>query len=239
VVFVLTIDSLILEDIIMAIINDPIGNSNPKLVGTGELDIINGFDGDDYVFGLGGNDFIFGGDGSDVIQGDTRSYDLVGGNDYLDGGLGDDRLYGGGGDDRLIDLLGNNLLSGGAGNDVLITGAGNDVLSGDGGLDRLTGGLGRDYFALDGAAGINIATITDFEIGTDIIGIGIGLDTLDLVSNDATAAVSRSSLVYNTTTGNLFFNANGVSPGFGQSGGMVATLLNRPQNLTIASFNEI
>jgi Ca2+-binding RTX toxin-like protein len=223
----------------MAIINDVFGNSNPQLVGTAELDVISAFDGNDTVLGLGGDDFIFGGDGNDVLLGDKNSFDLVGGNDYLDGGLGNDYLLGGAGADRLIDLFGDNQLSGGTGNDTLIAGSGNDILSSGGGLDRLTGGLGQDYFGIEGRVGSDVATITDFVVGTDIIGTGIGLDTLENVENDALAAGSASTLVYSKGSGNLFYNANQTAPGFGQNGGLVLTLLNRPQNLTISSFREM
>jgi Ca2+-binding RTX toxin-like protein len=221
----------------MVIINDTLGNSNPNLFGTAQLDIINAFDGNDTVFGLNGNDFIFGGSGNDRIYGDSVKEE-VGGNDYIDGGLGDDMLDGGTGDDRLVDFFGNNRLSGGFGNDTLITGSGNDYLNGIVGSDRLTGGLGEDVFILESInPGVDIVVITDFAIGTDLIGIGIGLDNnFEGVANNALAAGSAKSLVYSKGTGNLFYNVNGTASGFGDKGGQFATLLGAPQNLTITSF---
>jgi Ca2+-binding RTX toxin-like protein len=223
----------------MAIINDTLGNSNPNLFGTAQLDIINAFDGNDTVFGLNGNDFICGGSGNDTIYGDFAKEE-IGGNDYIDGGLGDDTLDGGVGNDRLVDFFGNNILFGGTGNDTLIAGAGDDQLTGGEGSDRLTGGLGEDTFILESInSGVDIVVITDFAIGTDLIGIGIGLDNnFEGVANDALAAGSAKSLVYSKGTGNLFYNVNGTASGFGDKGGKFATLLGAPQNLTITSFFE-
>jgi Ca2+-binding RTX toxin-like protein len=218
----------------MAIINDTLGNSNLKLQGTDELDIINAFDGDDAVYGRSGNDFIFGGSGNDVLYGDFPKQLEFEGNDYLDGGLGDDRLYGNGGNDRLVDLFGNNSLDGGTGDDVLIAGLGNDQLLGGEGSDRLTGGLGKDMFYLTQPNGID--TITDFNVNDDVMVVPVkDVKDFEVVANDELAATSLRVLVYSKGTGNLFLNVNEKAPGFGEGGGQIATLLGLP-NLSAANF---
>jgi serralysin len=213
----------------MAIINDTLGNSNPKLVGTDELDIINAFDGDDMVLGLGGNDFIFGGSGDDFLAGDysPKEESRLGGNDYLDGGLGNDRLFGGVGDDRLVDLFGNNGLSGGAGNDTLIAGLGDDSLLGGEGSDRLTGGLGKDKFYLDRSS---VDTITDFNPNDDVMVLPIELiKGFASVANDSLLETNENPVVYSRGSGDLYLNINGSAPGFGEGGGKIGTLLGAPQ----------
>jgi hypothetical protein len=48
-----------------------------------------------------------------------------------------------------------------------------------------------------------------------------------LVTNGTTAEVSTADIVYNQTTGNLFYNQNGAAAGFG-TGGRIANLKGNP-----------
>jgi Ca2+-binding RTX toxin-like protein len=212
----------------MAIINDTLGNSNPNLSGTNELDIINAFDGDDTVYGKGGNDFIFGGSGNDRIYGDFPK-EQAGANDYIDGGLGNDILFGGAGDDRLVDLFGNNVLYGDEGNDTLIAGFGDDALIGGNGTDRLTGGLGKDRFYLDR---FSDDTITDLNGKDDVVVVPIEkIQSFASVANDSLLDTNDSLVVYSRGSGGLYLNFNGTAPGFGEKGGKLGTLLGAPQLL--------
>jgi len=147
-----------------------------------------------YMFGSsrGGNDIIYGGAGLDELRGDSlyMTDDTVGGSDEIYGGDGNDfELYGDaesmdknsvGGDDRIEGGAGDDKIAGDAGeardnarggDDVIVGGPGDDQLAGDfevrwpgsvglGGADRFIFGVGsgRD-------------TITDFEVGKDIIQI--------------------------------------------------------------------
>ncbi|MEL6383120.1 MAG: glycerophosphodiester phosphodiesterase family protein [Cyanobacteria bacterium J06626_18] len=132
--------------------------------GTADADLIAG--------GVDGDDFIFGGDGDDVLRGDLNDRDAqvgIGDNDTIFGEGGDDRIGGKGGDDSLFGGDGDDALWGDDGDDILRGGAGNDRLTGD---DR-SGGAGADTFVL--AAGEGTDTITDFEVGTDFIGLADGL----------------------------------------------------------------
>ena len=116
------------------------------------------------------------------------------------------------------------ILDGGAGNDKLIGGKGNDILFGGKGNDILTGGADSDSFVFNTApnASSNRDTITDFASGTDTLqfsksvfkGLGSteGELTLDQFWSDAgvtTAHDSSDRLIYNTTSGALYYDADG------------------------------
>ena len=138
----------------------------------------------------------------------NASNNLLNGNDYnnaLDGGAGNDTLIGGLGADTLI---------GGLGADTLIGGLGND---------KLTGGLGKDVFIFNTATANNIDTIFDFESGTDKIQLsnsifttaGSSLTNLTFYSA-AGAMVGRDlddRIIYNTSTGALYYDADGSGNG--------------------------
>ena len=117
-----------------------------------------------------------------------------------------------------------NSLSGLLGNDVMSGLAGNDTLNGGLGLDTMTGGLGADTFVFNTAlAATNIDKITDFNV-VDTINLensGTGLfNALALGTLSATAFWSAAGavtahdatdrIVYNSTTGDLFYDKDGL-----------------------------
>lgn len=110
------------------------------------------------------------------------------GRDTIIGGLGRDTLSGGNGDD---------LINGGSGSDILNGNNGNDMLIGGTGNDTVTGGNGNDVFVL--AAGAGTDTMTDFKIGTDVIGLSGGLSFAQLSRSGNT--ISIGSEVLATLTG--------------------------------------
>lgn len=70
------------------------------IVGDNNVNMLNGWGGDDVIIGFGGDDFIDGGDGDDQLRGDgTSSYTGPSGNDVISGGAGDDTMWGGAGTD--------------------------------------------------------------------------------------------------------------------------------------------
>lgn len=163
-------------------------------------------------------DTLFGGAGDDTLDASTSL-----GNNRLYGGAGDDELFAGR-SDRLIagdgnDILdasvgnSNNRLYGGAGNDTLLGGS-NDRLFGGNGDDQLfagegnsilTGGDGADQFWIVGGE-IPTAgnTITDFQAGADVIGLGAGLAFTDLAisqaGNDTTIKLKADDSLLATLT---------------------------------------
>ncbi len=160
------------------------------------------------------------------------------GNDFIDGRSGNDLLDGGEGDDTI---------RGGAGIDSITGSSGNDLLIGQDGNDILTGGRGVDQFGFNGTVNpkwIGVDAIEDFVAGTDKIVLHpmtFGLATGALpeqmfatIGSDADAARSSALVVYNTTTGGLFYNQNGSADGFG-TGAQFANLTNQ-STLTAADF---
>lgn len=104
-----------------------------------------------------------------------------------------DVINGQGGNDRISGLGGRDLLRGGAGSDTLSGGKDRDVLVGGIGSDLLTGGTGRDRFVIELTE--NIDTITDFQVGQDLIQI-VGDTTFEQVTIvQGTGANTNDSIV--------------------------------------------
>jgi Ca2+-binding RTX toxin-like protein len=148
-------------------------------------------------------------------------------------------------------LVGNaaaNRLSGGWGNDVITAGDGADTLGGGVGRDSLTGGAGADVFVFDTAPGAaNIDLIADHEVLADVLRLqntGAGLfnalpdGVLNPVAfNSGSALVAAvqadDRIIYNTSTGALYYDADGVG---GVAALMFAVLDDAPLTLTSADF---
>jgi Ca2+-binding RTX toxin-like protein len=175
-----------------------------------------------------------------TYNGTDFSYvDLLSGGDTA---IGDTTLLGNAGIDVFIGNNGNDTLSGGAGNDQLFGnentgggvdtldgGAGNDLLDGGLGNDILTGGNANDIFIFNSVLGGNVDTITDFDasgasnsdkinlddaIFAGIANISGSLNSADFVGNaggDATNA--NQNILYDTTTGDLYYDADGNGAG--------------------------
>jgi Ca2+-binding RTX toxin-like protein len=119
---------------------------------------------------------------------------------------------------------GANLLSGGGGADTLSGGLGNDTLSGGTGADRLTGGAGSDVFRFEGLPDTGADLITDFAAGVDklllslaaftgIAGSAAGALGANLFWSGAGVTSAHDAddrLVYNTTTGTLYYDPDGL-----------------------------
>ena len=118
-----------------------------------------------------------------------------------------------------------NIITGNSGNNILNGGAGHDVLTGGEGNDILTGGSGADYFVFNVKpnAGSNIDTVTDFQRGTDELLLSKAIFTAlasrtgelrtDKFWSSATADSAHDSsdrIIYNTTTGALYYDADGI-----------------------------
>lgn len=179
------------------------GMGDDQLAGDEGDDFLQGGIGDDTLDGGDGNDELDGGIGNDLLKGGAGDDELFGGgdNDTLEGGSGNDTVLGGMGDDQLSGNEGNDFVQGGLGNDTLDGGADNDVLSGgdgndflDGGLgnDQLSGGQGYDTFVLMVSGGID--TITDFNVGIDLIGLSGGLSVNQLTFTGSNILVNNEVL---------------------------------------------
>lgn len=139
------------------------------------------------------------------------------GNDVIAGNGVVNRLTGNGGNDRLYGYAGNDIMNGGNGNDQFFGGVGND---------RLVGGAGTDRFvfntALNGST--NVDTIDDYSVASDTIALenaifstigALGTLVAAAFRKNATglAADASDRIIYETDTGNLFYDANGTGAG--------------------------
>jgi len=170
----------------------------------------------------------------------------VNGGNGVNGVNGINTLNGTNGADTLRGRANNDVINGLGGNDVLNGGAGSDVLNGGLGQDTLTGGTGNDFFVFNTALGnANRDVITDFSNSNgnndtfrldNANGLFTRLQDGNLnaaafhVGRGATTAAQR--IVYDNTTGNLFYDADGNASG---AQVLFATLSNRA-TLTAADF---
>jgi Ca2+-binding RTX toxin-like protein len=151
---------------------------------------------------------VLGGAFNDSITGSDDS-------NWLYGDLGNDRISGGGGDDTVEGNGGNDTLSGGAGVDGLWGGLGRNLL---------TGGADADYFYfvdhITDPTGLR-QTVTDFVHGLDHIILDSdlgGFSSLGTIAEPqfragagfTTATTAEQRLIYNTTTGLLYLDIDGL-----------------------------
>lgn len=226
------------------------GGSNDKLNGKNSFDLIDGGDGNDRINGKGNSDLIYGGKGNDRINGGNGS-DILNGDgdkDILNGGGNRDILNGGDGNDIINGGRGNDILNGEAGKDKLTGGIGDDIFNGGAGNDLLIGGGGSDRFFFSGGRDFNRADLgsdrlKDFETDIDkillekrtfsslesIAGDGFSIiEEFEVVNGKNAATKSDAKIVYNSKTGDLYYNPNGSQAGF-SSGGKFAQLLGKPE----------
>lgn len=237
------------------------GSPEPEKVASGAGDdTLDGGYGADIVKAQGGNDTIVArdGQGSDSIDGgkgtdflliDRSSAITPLSIDITDGGGGRDI-----GDGTTIASMERIDFTGGSGSDVITGGALADLLSGRGGDDTLTGGSGIDR--LKGGGGHDTfhlaATIADHDL---VRGFSTSVDSLEIaaaefggglaagalnpaqfVSNTTGLAGDSDDLfIYDTVTGELFFDSDCSGGGSGQ---LVAVLTGAPL-LSSADFTII
>jgi Ca2+-binding RTX toxin-like protein len=236
------------------------GAGNDTLIASSGKDVMRGGTGNDtYIVGVLNDDIIIenADEGIDTVQAPYTSAQgytlganlenlilLEGGTDGTGNSL----------DNILTGNSNNNTLSGEGGKDTLIGGDGNDTLIGGAGDDILTGGNGGDFFlyntnAAFSSAAIGSDRITDFVKGSDKIildkttftalqsSAGNGFSIINefaVVSSNAVAAISSAKIVYNQSSGTLFYNQNGVASGFG-TGAEFANFTGNP-SLTASDF---
>ena len=160
-----------------------------------------GSDGEDE--GIAARTFGSGTNGNDrLAAGALHTMAGLAGNDRIFGSAGADHLYGNSGNDMLTGRLGRDILSGGLGS------------------DRLTGGAGADTFVFDRRpAPANVDTIVDFNSRDDTISLdhalfsSLRLGILPAAAFHASAAGvahdGNDRIIYDTTSGELFYDADG------------------------------
>ena len=219
-----------------------VGNFVSQLiVGNYGNNLLNGGSGADTLIGLRGNDLYAVGDSRIVIQeaageGDDTVVTSVG---YaLGAGVSVEVLSA---QDR-GSTTGLALTGNGFGQTIAGT-AGADTINGGGGSDVLIGGAGADRFAFTSALGSgNVDAITDFQVGTDRIGLasdvfaGVGttLDAGEFVAGTA-AGDADDRIIYNAASGQILYDADGN----GSGAAVLFALVTPGTALTAASFEVI
>lgn len=163
-----------------------------------------------------------GGSGADKLIGNTLNNALIGndGNDELHGDAGNDALSGGNGTDTLSGDAGSDILRGGDGNDTLYGNDDADQLTGGSKADQLTGGMGADQFRYTKPSEGG-DTITDFNgtqgdvlvfVSTNFGRLNAGtLSSTRFRASSTGRATTRSQrFLFNTTTGQLRYDADGT-----------------------------
>ena len=211
------------------------GTGNDTLLGGAGNDTLNGEVGRDALNGGSGNDtyILFG----DTVA-DTITETSAGGID----GVQSDLSYTLGADVENLQLTQfaaingsgntlNNVITGNVAANRLSGGSGNDSLDGNGGSDTLTGGAGKDtfIFSLLGNPWNNLDRITDFVSADDTIRLdnaqyaSVGVDgalAAGAFRIGSAAGDASDRIVYNQTTGALYYDSDGNGAGamlqFGQ-----------------------
>ncbi len=126
----------------------------------------------------------------------------------------------------LVGGTGNNSLSGLGGTDSVDGGSGVDSLNGGLGADTLTGSAGNDAFYFDSAlGGGNVDSITDFTVGSDSFRIenaiftavgGAGTLAANAFTVGSAASAATHRIIYDSTNGALYYDADGNGVGAAQ-----------------------
>ncbi|WP_308218638.1 M10 family metallopeptidase C-terminal domain-containing protein [Ciceribacter sp. RN22] len=234
-----------------------VGNSGRNILDGGAgNDVLNGGAGADRLIGGLGNDVYVLGAENDTVS-DVGGIDTI--TSTISRSLGAyttiERLtllgtaningVGNGLANLLLGNTGNNILNGVGGNDTISGGAGADKLYGGLGNDTLVGGAGADAFVFNTTpnSSSNVDTITDFSVADDTIwlenAVFATLTTTGTLASSAfyasTAGVAHDSndrIIYETDTGNLYYDSNGSAAG----GGVMFAHLKAGLDLTYQDF---
>ena len=235
----------------IAIINGSGGGGGGSVInGTSANDTLTGTAGNDTINGLGGNDLFVAGStgGADVIDGGTGT-DSIEFRDRATSGVvvdfGTGTITGGSSGtisftavERVVASNFADSLTGAAGGQTLTGQGGADTLWGGLGVDTLWGAGGNDAFVFREMGSANADRVSDFASGADKLQLddaaftSIGAmgnfatgDARFWASSGGAAHDSNDRVLYNTSTGQLYYDADGNGSGAAQ---LIATVLNAP-----------
>jgi len=203
-----------------------------SLTGNSGNNVLNGFGGADFMAGGAGNDvYIVDNAGDQVLESSTAggidrvqssvSFALGGFVEQLiltgvanlngTGNALDNVINGNGAGNLLYGLVGNDRLSGAAGDDALHGGVGNDTLDGGAGGDGY-------YFDTPLNAATNVDRILSYSVADDDIflenavftGLAAGGLAAGAFNTGSAATEADDRIIYNSVTGALLFDADGV-----------------------------
>ncbi len=204
------------------------GAGNDILYGRGGKDTLNGGAGNDIYIMSDTGDRIVDASGVDKINASVSislgSYTAV--ENLVLTGSGNINGLGNGLANVLTGNGGNNVLNGAGGKDTISGGAGADRLYGGLGNDKLTGGTGADAFVFNTTlnSSSNVDTVTDFSVADDTIWLenavfktltktGALASSAFFASTAGVAHDGNDRIIYETDTGNLYYDSNGNAAG--------------------------
>jgi predicted extracellular nuclease len=226
------------------------GNLAIALTGNEFGQTIIGNAGDNFLNGGGGADILQGLGGSDVyiVDADDLVLEGAGGGNDLVASTTSYALNAGAEVETLSTVnSGNNAalnLTGNAFGQTIIGNAGANILDGGLGADSLQGLGGADTFAFTTAlGGGNVDAILDFAAGSDKIalddavftGLGLGALNANAFVIGTAAGDADDRIIYNSATGQLFFDADGNGAG----AAVLFATLGVGLNLTASDFQVI
>ena len=192
--------------------------------------------GNNRLFGEGDNDTLMGGAGADYLSGGTgtdraayssatKAVIVSLSNPSINSGDAAGDTY-----NSIENLTGSNYndaLNGNSAKNAINGGAGNDTIKGYAGNDTLTGYSGADSFVFNTAlnASTNVDTIADFSVTADTIQLDDAVFAALTAGTLASAAFRANTtglagdasdrIIYETDTGELYYDANGNASGGG------------------------
>jgi Ca2+-binding RTX toxin-like protein len=206
------------------------GTSGPDtLTGTAGDDTINGLDGNDFFLAgsTGGNDVINGGAGRDSIEFKERATSAIT-VDFVAGSIsgGSSGTISFTSIERVVSGNFNDTLSGNGASQTLTGQGGSDTIWGAGGADTLWGGTGADAFVFREMGTANADRISDFASGSEklqlddaaftaigAMGNFAAADARFKANSSGTATDTNDRVVFNTSTGQLYYDADGSGSG--------------------------
>jgi hypothetical protein len=168
--------------------------------------LIGGSGNDTYVVSVAGDSIVeLGGGGTDTVETSASFYQL--------GANLENLTYTGAGNFVGVGNSADNAITGGAGDDLLAGGLGADTLTGNGGADQ--------FLFNTALGGGNVDSIVGFASGSDRIfldhNVFTGLATGGLASGEfvvgSAATHEDHRIIYDNTTGNLYYDADGNGAG--------------------------
>jgi Ca2+-binding RTX toxin-like protein len=220
--------------------------SGSVINGTSANDTLTGTSGDDTINGLGGNDLFVAGStaGIDVIDGGagrdsiefkeraTSAITVDFGDGFITGGSSGTISFAN--IERVVAGNFNDALTGNAASQTLAGQSGSDAIEGAGGVDTLWGGSGSDVFVFREMGTANADRISDYVTGSDhiflddaaftAIGGPVQFSATDArfkANSSGTATDTSDRVVFNTATGQLYYDADGSASGAAQ---LIATV---------------
>jgi large repetitive protein len=230
--------------------------SGLTLTGNEYRQVLTGGAGNDTLNAGGGNDLLISGRGSNILVGGTGNdiYYAQGVNDVVTeaAGGGFDVVLAGGdltlAPDSAVEVIAvnttngvtiigsdiNQTIQGGSGNDRFVGGLGNDTLAGSGGADTfvLFNTFGDRDFITDFATGVDRLEIDAALFGGGLTAGALNASQFRSGAGATSATTADQRFIYNTTTGNLYFDADGNGAG---ASVLMANLSSTPA-LTAADF---